>query len=259
MRKTSFYEYCKENNKEYLLDEWDYKKNKETPDTVSYGSHKNIFWVCKEGHEYPCRVFHRTAGRGCPYCSGQKVLKGYNDLVTTYPEIVAEWDYEKNGDLKPEDFTPKSHRNVFWICEKGHSYQTKISNRTDGKGCKHCASSKGEKKIENFLKEINAEYKTQNIEKDRGQLRDDFVLIREDKVIGAIEYNGRQHYEPVDFAGRGQEWAKEQYEIIQKRDDKKTSYWNNKKIPQLIIPYWEFDNVLGIIENFCKEIGAVAS
>ena len=30
-------------------------------------------------------------------CSNQKVLKGYNDFATIYPELSREWDYEKNG------------------------------------------------------------------------------------------------------------------------------------------------------------------
>ena len=34
----------------------------------------------------------------CPFCSHKKLLSGYNDLATTYPQIAAEWDYEKNKD-----------------------------------------------------------------------------------------------------------------------------------------------------------------
>ena len=36
------------------------------------------------------------------------------------PALAAEWDYEKNGDLRPEDFTGGSNRKVWWRCEKGH-------------------------------------------------------------------------------------------------------------------------------------------
>lgn len=37
----------------------------------------------------------------CPYCKDRKLLRGYNDLATAYPELVAEWDFERNGDLGP--------------------------------------------------------------------------------------------------------------------------------------------------------------
>ena len=38
-------------------------------------------------------------GCGCPYCSNNSILKGFNDLATTNPEVLNEWDYEKNREL----------------------------------------------------------------------------------------------------------------------------------------------------------------
>ena len=40
-------------------------------------------------------------GLGCPYCSGRKVLAGYNDLATTHPDIAAMWHPCMNKRLKP--------------------------------------------------------------------------------------------------------------------------------------------------------------
>ena len=45
---------------------------------------------------YIASVGSRIKGTGCPYCAGQKVLEGYNDLATTNPELLEEWDYQKN-------------------------------------------------------------------------------------------------------------------------------------------------------------------
>ena len=41
------------------------------------------------------------ADSGCPYCSGRKVLAGYNDLATTHPGIAAMWHPRMNKRLKP--------------------------------------------------------------------------------------------------------------------------------------------------------------
>lgn len=32
-----------------------------------------------------------------------KLQVGINDLATVNPELAKDWDYEKNGDLKPTD------------------------------------------------------------------------------------------------------------------------------------------------------------
>lgn len=47
-----------------------------------------------------------------PYCGDRKVLKGYNDLRTTHPEIAREWNKERNGDLKPPDVIANSNKRV---------------------------------------------------------------------------------------------------------------------------------------------------
>ena len=83
-------------------------------------------------------------GQRCPYCAGQRVLYGFNDLETTFPEVAAEWDYEKNGDLTPRDVTRGTNRKVWWRCSRGHSYRATINNRTDahtgGSGCPYCSN-----------------------------------------------------------------------------------------------------------------------
>lgn len=52
-------------------------------------------------------------------------------LLETFPTIAAQWDYERNGALTPDDVTYGSNRIVWWKCPHcGHSYQKKIANRT---------------------------------------------------------------------------------------------------------------------------------
>ena len=66
-------------------------KNKLNPSEVSARSNAEVLWLCENGHEWKARVADRTDGHGCPYCAGQRVWKGFNDLATTHPELISEW------------------------------------------------------------------------------------------------------------------------------------------------------------------------
>ena len=49
--------------------------------------------------------------------------------------LMKEWNYEKNGDLKPEIFMPNSNKKVWWKCKEGHEWEAVISSRTAGRNC----------------------------------------------------------------------------------------------------------------------------
>ena len=121
--------------------EWNTKKNGSlTPESVSYGSSKMVWWVCDKGHEYQLRVAQKIQGIGCPYCAGKRVLKGFNDLETLNPQLASEWDYEKNENLKPSEVTCGSDKVVWWKCSKSHSWDEKIYERSRGLGCPICSN-----------------------------------------------------------------------------------------------------------------------
>ena len=65
------------------------------PTTVVAGTNKKLDWKCKQGHTWIASGVKRTAGQGCPVCSNRNVLKGFNDMATTHPELAKEahgWD-----------------------------------------------------------------------------------------------------------------------------------------------------------------------
>ena len=67
--------------------EWNRERNGDLkPTDVIASSNKRVWWKCEEGHEWSGLIANRTrrgkADPGCPYCSGRKVLAGYNDLAT---------------------------------------------------------------------------------------------------------------------------------------------------------------------------------
>ena len=132
------------NNYPEIAKEWHPTKNEKLqPEFVSYGSSKKVWWKCKLGHEYEAIIYSRINGSGCPYCAGQKVLKGYNDLKTKNSELAKEWHPTKNGGLKPEMLTYASNKKVWWKCSKGHEWEASIYSRNnDGRGCPYCANQK---------------------------------------------------------------------------------------------------------------------
>lgn len=140
----SLYDYCIEREAFELLGQWDKEHNGDlTPHSVSYGSHKRIWWKCAFGHQWDAPVYSRTgAASGCPYCTGKKLLPFTKTLATEYPQLAKEWHPRKNVGLSPDEVPPATHRKVWWVCEKGHEWQAQINARTRGTGCPICANKK---------------------------------------------------------------------------------------------------------------------
>ena len=234
------------------------KNGKFNQTNISAGStKKKIWWLGECGHEWNSTVRSRVDGSGCPYCSNHKVLPGFNDLSSKYPDIAKEWHPTKNDDLKPTNIMYSSESKVWWLCEHGHEYFSQVCSRVSGSGCPKCNKSHGEDEIEKTLIQLNVDFRAQNTFSDRKysqKLRDDFAILKDGKVIATIEYNGEQHYKPVDFAGRGNVWAQQNLQTIQARDMAKTKYLQDHNIPQLIIPYWDFDNIPTLIQQFISTI-----
>ena len=126
-----------------LGQQWDQVKNQGLLVDGKYvRSTAKYWWNCDNGHSWSATFSSRLSGYGCPYCKGWLTWPGFNDLASQYPEIAAQWDYEKNGDLKPDMVTPYSNRYVWWICGLGHSYKTQVGTRTNGSQCPYCSSRK---------------------------------------------------------------------------------------------------------------------
>ena len=144
-------------DKPELISEWNWEKNNELgldPKMLTLGCGKKAWWICHKGHEWQTTICDRNNGRGCPVCSNQKVLKGYNDLATINPKLASEWNYEQNDDLNPENFTANSSKKTWWKCDKGHEWKATIASRNKGRGCPYCTGLKVVKGV-NDLATIN--------------------------------------------------------------------------------------------------------
>ena len=144
--------------------EWNYKKNKSLrPEDFSVYSHKKVWWKCNKKHTWQATIAARTKnGQGCPICANKIILSGYNDLATLRPEIAKQWNYEKNGELKPTQVSVGSNKKVWWKCEKGHEYCSKINDKTRKNGkCPICANRiilKGYNDLETLRPDVAAEW-----------------------------------------------------------------------------------------------------
>ncbi len=129
-----------------ILKEWNYEKNTDiTPESISVCSGKKIWWKCSNGHEWIDTVSHRTfSKRGCPYCSGRRCTVE-NSFAKVYPNLIKEWNYEKNNGKKPEEFSKCSAQKVWWKCENGHEWETRISTRAKGTNCPICWNNRRNK------------------------------------------------------------------------------------------------------------------
>lgn len=137
-----------------LAEKWHPSKNGEiTPDMVFENTDKKYWWY-HEAERWGKRFIHewqaspkdvKRGGKegGCPICHGTQVLHGYNDVYTCAPEIVEEWDYEKNEalGLDPKRLAAGSNVYAYWICKYcGHTWRAMIQNRVARKTrCPQCA------------------------------------------------------------------------------------------------------------------------
>ncbi|MEM5592773.1 zinc-ribbon domain-containing protein [Niallia circulans] len=177
-------------------------------------------------------------------------------LYNLFPEIAKEWHPYRNRALSSKDVTAGSNRKVWWKCsECSYEWETTPNKRT-GKGntaCPQCKFSKGEKKIASHLLHMKINYKPQYTFNDltglgNGLLKFDFAILTEnkDELLFLIEYDGEFHYRKF--------YEEQNYETLLTHDNLKNEYCKNNNIRLLRIPYWDFDNIETLINEFYKNI-----
>lgn len=87
------------------------------PSEVMPKTNKKYWWICSIcKYEWQDTPNHRSYGRKCPKCSKVenakqaqfRTINEKNRLSTNFPEIARTWNYEKNGDLHPNEITSGS-------------------------------------------------------------------------------------------------------------------------------------------------------
>lgn len=78
---------------------WNYERNALLPSQVTVKSHRKVWWKCPQGHEWEAKVYARTQGNGCPYCSQKMSTSKAEQLVFYYikkyfPDAVNRYDFD---------------------------------------------------------------------------------------------------------------------------------------------------------------------
>lgn len=208
-------------------------------------SSSNSVFKCKiDGYEWNAKFSNIKSGKGCPVCSKVKKIKSIDE--------VNGWLKNNNIDLECIFYAGNvADKSTFKcnICD--YIFESTFNNIKNGNGCPHCNLSKGEKTIKKILDSYNINYISQykfNDCRDILPLPFDFVLFKNDIPKVAIEYQGIQHYLPIDFAGKGRDWAIKNMQKTQEHDDIKMNYCFGHNIYYYEIAYWDF-----IYDGFFKE------
>lgn len=136
-----------------LAAQWDQEGNRGVDlGEISPYSNRRVWWRCGLGHRWRSAVSARARGSSCPYCTGRKVLAGFNDLETLHPQIAAQWHPTLNGGLTPRMVTSGSHQKVWWICPEAHVWKAVVYSRTGPQkcGCPVCAGKVSQSKLDRY-------------------------------------------------------------------------------------------------------------
>ncbi len=214
------------------------------------GTHTPIKCKCKiDGkiwESFVCNLLNGSAG--CPVCAS-KHLRELEALSTdTVKQRIVE--YGLNTELLSEYKNNKEYLKCKCTI---HNYEYSVSPRTilynKSSGCPLCTQSMGERKMIKILNNLGYDPVQQYTFPDCkyiGCLRFDAYCSN---LHTAFEYQGQQHYYPVDFSGKGMEHAKQQYTIGVIRDNIKRKYCRLNNIRLIEIPYWEYDNMEVFLHN----------
>ena len=233
--------WCELNNKPIKLLSNKYNNN-----------HTLLKWKClKEDcqEEFEMSWNNIMSNKSCSYCAGKKVGLS-NCLATKNPQLALEWHPTKNNGLTSYDVVSGSDKEVWWQCENGHEWLARIFSRNKKNGCPKCSKSKGEKRIKKWLEDNNYIFKEEYngfvdlVSKLKNRLRFDFLIYNKNNYnyFYLVEYDGHFHYNKI-FKDDG-------HEELLYHDQLKNEYCKNNNIPLLRIPYWEFENIEKLLDNF---------
>ena len=205
-------------------------------DNYFNGIKSNVNFKCDKGHIFNSRFDGVIRRKKCPVCSE-------NGKVFSY-KYVSDYIKSKGDTLISKQYSGINDK-LEIKCNNGHLYKVTFQSfRHSNTRCPICYQTKGENKIYNFLvknKILNMQqYKFEDC-KNKKELPFDFYLPEYNLCI---EYDGIQHFKPVDFFGGEESFIK-----TQQRDAIKNDYCKKNNINLLRIPYLDFDN----IENILKE------
>lgn len=150
---------------------------------------------------------------------------------------------DKNFSLVPDQTYKGNRTHLFFQCNDcGELFSSKIVYITGSKECPFCKETSGEKRIRKVLEKRKENFESQFKFNDCifvTNLVYDFYLM--DVRVG-IEFQGKQHYEPIKYFG-----GEQQFKLQSERDETKRNYCKENNIKLIEIPYWDYKNIESIL------------
>ena len=174
-----------------------------------------------------------TSNRRCPHCNGGSNLGAIefkNRLIELYSgEIEITGEFRKMRELT-------TFRNTIYNIEFSAYPTNVIQGYSLGRKI-----SRGEHNIKSWLEENKVVFEYQFVFPELKRMPFDFYIPS--KNI-AIEFDGEQHFRPVEYFG-----GENKYNKQIKSDKRKTDYCSKNKVELIRIPYWKFDEINTILED----------
>ena len=205
-------------------DKYDYSK-------VKYVSAKiKVCIICpKHDHgEFWQTPSSHLSGNGCPKCKVDKNREMYASNKEEFVKKACEAHNDKY-DYSNVDYM-NAHTKVCIKCPEHGDFCQTPDNHLKGYGCSKCNLSHLERDVMNYLDEVGITYDYQKRFDWLGRQSLDFYLP--DYNVG-IECQGGQHFFPIDFAGKGVEWACKQFNKLISRDKKKKALCEKHEVKLL--------------------------
>ena len=212
-------------------DDYTYRLQQLNPNIICIGKYtcatSHVLHKCLiDGYEWMAVPSQILNGRGCPKCANQ---------VKRTQEAFVEDIHRINPDIEVLGEYVSAKTKVAYRCMVcGNIWEAMPESTLAGCGCPVCKESHGERQIRQWLMDRHIPFVSQHKFKDCKNIRElpfDFYLPDNNLVI---EYDGEQHYRPVDYFG-----GQDAFERLVKRDRMKTKYCNEHSIGLLRIPYYK--------------------
>lgn len=206
-------------------------------------AHTLMKFKCSCGNIAYIRWMNFQQGQRCFECGIEKRVEKQKHPF----EYIYQYFLDNNCKLLETNYS-NCNTKMKYQCECGNISETTWNAFSHGHRCVLCSASLGERKIANYLIKNNItfekEYKFKDC-KNINSLPFDFAIFNNYNLCCLIEYDGKQHYEPNDYFG-----GKESLLKTKMRDSIKTNYCLQNSIPLLRIPYWDFENVERILDDY---------
>lgn len=219
------------------------------------GGSKKIETMCLIcGNTWFPRAQNLLDGQGCPKCAAAFRSKQMTKTDKEYKQDVFRYHGTRYTILS--EYTG-SNSNVEVLCNDcGKKWCTRAHSLLCGKGCPNCASPKGERALQNLMQSLQLHFIEQFTFPDcigskGGVCRFDCAVLdsSDQSPLLLIEYDGEQHFKPVEFFGGQQE-----FEYRQANDRIKDSYCKDHGIPLLRISYKQFDQIEQLVTDKLYEL-----